>query len=221
VIPPAASGEFVARMEEVLEVYHRPFDPRRPLICLDELPVQLVGESRVPLPAAPGRLERYDYEYVRNGTANLFMVFEPLLGWRAVQVTERRTAKDLAEVLRWLAEDVHDDAKRLVLVTDNLNTHTPACLYEAFPPEQARRIAERLEWHYTPKHGSWLDMAEIELSVLARQCLDRRIGGQEELRQEVWAWEQERNERGVVVQWRFTTADARIKLHRLYPSTQT
>ncbi len=208
-------------MEDVLEVYHRPFDPKRPLICVDEASKQLVGELTQPLPAAPGQPERFDYEYVREGTANLFMIFEPLLGWRHVAVTERRTAKDFAEVLRWLAEEVHDDAEKLVLVTDNLNTHTLACLYEAFPPEQARRIAERIEWHYTPKHGSWLDMAEIELSALARQCLARRIGGQEELRREIGAWEEERNEQGVVVQWRFTTADARIKLHRLYPSIQS
>ncbi len=208
-------------MEDVLEVYHRPFDPKRPLICIDEASKQLISEVTQPVPAAPGQPERFDYEYVREGTANLFMIFEPLLGWRHVAVTERRTAKDFAAVLRWLSEEVHDEAEKLVLVTDNLNTHTLACLYETFPPEQARRIAERIEWHYTPKHGSWLDMAEIELSVLARQCLDRRIGSQAELRREVGAWEQERNERGVQVQWRFTTADARIKLRRLYPSTQT
>lgn len=208
-------------MEDVLEVYHRPFDPQRPLICIDEASKQLVSEVIQPVPPAPGQPERFDYEYAREGTANLFMIFEPLLGWRHVSVTQRRTAKDFAEVLRWLAEEIHAEAEKLVLVTDNLNTHTPACLYEAFPPEQARRIAERMEWHYTPKHGSWLDMAEIELSVLSKQCLDRRIGSAEELRQEVGAWEEERNERGVVVQWRFTTADARVKLHRLYPSTQT
>lgn len=208
-------------MEDVLEVYHRPFDPQRPLICIDEASKQLVSEVIQPVPAAPGQPERFDYEYAREGTANLFMIFEPLLGWRHVSVTERRTARDFAEVLRWLAEEIHAEAEKLVLVTDNLNTHTPACLYEAFPPEQARRIAERIEWHYTPKHGSWLDMAEIELSVLSKQCLDRRIGSAEELRREVRAWEEERNERGVVVQWRFTTADARIKLHRLYPSTQS
>jgi DDE superfamily endonuclease len=208
-------------MEDVLEVYHRPFDPKRPLLCIDEASKQLVGEVAQPLPPEPGQPERFDYEYVRNGTANLFMIFAPLLGWRHVEVTERRTAVDFAEVLRWVVEDVHKDADKVVLVTDNLNTHTPACLYEAFAPEQARRIAEKLEWHYTPKHGSWLDMAEIELSVLSRQCLDRRIGVRDELRQQVGAWEEERNERGVVVQWRFTTADARIKLHKLYPSTQT
>jgi len=205
-------------MEDVLEVYHRPYDEKRPLVALDEASKQLVGETVEPIPAAPGQPARYDYEYVRNGTANLFMVSEPLLGWRAVQVTERRTAKDYAEVLRWLAEDVHPDAEVIVLVQDNLNTHTLASLYEAFPPEQARRLAERFEVHYTPKHGSWLNVAEIELSVLARQCLGRRIGSAEELRREVAAWEAERNERGIEVRWRFTTAEARIKLHRLYPS---
>jgi hypothetical protein len=220
VIPPQASGEFVARMEDVLEVYHRPYNPRRPLVCLDEVPVQLIGETRRPLPAAPGRPERYDYEYVRNGTANLFMVFEPLLGWRAVEVTQRRTARDLAEVLRWLAEDLHAEASKLVLVTDNLNTHGPGCLYEAFEPARARRIAARLEWHYTPKHGSWLNLAEVELAALGKQCLARRIGSIEELRREVGAWADERNERGVEARWQFTTTKARVKLHRLYPSIQ-
>jgi hypothetical protein len=205
-------------MEDVLEVYHRPYDAKRPLVALDEASKQLVGEVVQPLPSAPGQPVRFDYEYVRNGTANLFMVSEPLLGWRAVQVTERRTAKDYAEVLRWLAEDVHPDAEVIVLVQDNLNTHTLASLYEAFPPEQARRLAERFEVHYTPKHGSWLNVAEIELSVLARQCLGRRVATAEELRREVAAWQEERNERGVEVRWRFTTAEARIKLHRLYPS---
>jgi hypothetical protein len=207
-------------MEDVLDVYHRPYDEKRPLVCLDEASKQLVGEVVQPLPPAPGQPERFDYEYLRNGTANLFMVSEPLLGWRAVHVTERRTAKDFAEVLRWLVEDVHAQAEKVVLVTDNLNTHKPASLYETFPPEQARRIAERIEWHYTPKHGSWLNMAEIELSVLSRQCLDRRIETRAELAAEVGLWETERNERGVEVRWRFTTADARIKLHRLYPSLE-
>jgi hypothetical protein len=205
-------------MEDVLEVYHRPYDEKRPLVTLDEASKQLIGEVRQPLPPEPGQPERFDYEYVRNGTANLFLVSEPLRGWRAVQVTERRTAKDYAEVLRWLAEDVHPDAEVIVVVQDNLNTHTLASLYEAFPPEQARRLAERFEIHYTPKHGSWLNVAEIELSVLARQCLDRRLASAEELRREVGAWEAERNERAVQVRWRFTTAEARIKLHRLYPS---
>ncbi len=209
----------MARREDIPEVYHRPYDARRPLVCLDEVPVQLVGETRTPLPPQPGRPARYDYEYVRNGTANVFMAFEPLLGWRAAQVTERRTAKDFAQVLRWLAEDVHPDAKRLVLVTDNLNTHGPGCLYEAFDPARARRIAARLEWHYTPRHGSWLNMAEIELAALGKQCLGRRIGSIGQLRREVAARNEERNEREVGVKWQFTTAKARIKLHRLYPST--
>jgi transposase len=207
-------------MEDVLEVYHRPYDERRPLACLDEVPVQLVGETRLPLPAAPGRPARYDYEYVRNGTANLFMVFEPLLGWRWVKVTERRTAKDLAEVLRELVEEIHQEARKVVLVTDNLNTHGPGCLYEAFEPARARRIAEKLEWHYTPKHGSWLNTAEVELAALAKQCLDRRIGTVEELRRQVDAWQLERNEAQVEARWQFTTAKARVKLRRLYPSFQ-
>jgi hypothetical protein len=219
-IPPKASAEFVCALEDVLEVYHRPYDPRRPQVCLDEASKQLLGEAVQPIPIEPGRPERFDYEYVRNGTANLFLVSEPLLGWRAVRVTDRRTARDYAEVLRWLAEEVHPDADKIVLVQDNLNTHKLASLYEAFEPERARRIAERFEVHYTPKHGSWLNTAEIELSVLAGQCLDRRISSQEELRREVAAWESERNERQVGVDWRFTTADARIKLRRLYPAVQ-
>jgi hypothetical protein len=207
-------------MEDVLDLYHRPYDPGRPLVCLDELPKQLVAETRLPVPARPGQPARYDYEYRRCGVANVFMAFEPLLGWRSAQVTARRTAKDFAEVLRWLAEEVHPDAERIVLVTDNLNTHTPACLYEAFEPARARRIARRLEWHYTPKHGSWLNVAEVELSALSRQCLDRRIGSMDELRAAVDAWELDRNDRGVEAKWRFTTDDARIKLHQLYPSLQ-
>jgi DDE superfamily endonuclease len=207
-------------MEDVLEVYHRPFDPERPVVCLDEASKQLIGETRTPLPPGPGQVERFDSEYVRNGTVNLFMISEPLLGWRAVQVTERRTAVDFAEVLRWLAEELHPDAEKIVLVMDNLNTHKLASLYEAFPPEQARRIAEKLEIHHTPKHGSWLNVAEIELSVLSRQCLDRRIETAEALRREVTGWEEPRNDRAAEVQWRFTTADARIKLRHLYPVLQ-
>ncbi len=207
-------------MEDVLEVYHRPRDEKRPLVALDEASKQLVGAVVQPLPPEPGQPERFDYEYVRNGTANLFMISEPLEGQRHVQVTQRRTAKDFAEVLRWLVEELHPEAEKVVLVMDNLNTHKLASLYEAFPPEQARRIAERLEIHHTPKHGSWLNVAEIELSVLARQCLDRRIESAEELKREVRAWEEERNGRAVEVRWHFTTADARIKLDRLYPSLQ-
>jgi hypothetical protein len=207
-------------MEDVLEVYHRPHDEKRPLVCIDEASRQLIGEAVQPIPASPGQPERVDYEYTRNGTANLFMVFQPLIGWRDVHVTERRTARDFAEVLRWLVEDVHAEAERIVLVCDNLNTHGPACLYEAFPAERARRIAERLEWHHTPKHGSWLNMAEIELSVLSRQCLGRRIESMEEMDRQVQAWRDERNDREVKVKWQFTTADARTKLRKLYPSTE-
>ncbi|MGA9855787.1 MAG: IS630 family transposase [Gammaproteobacteria bacterium] len=219
-IPPEADAEFACAMEDVLEVYHRPYDEKRPLVCLDEASKQLIGETVQSLPAEPGQPERFDYEYVRNGTANLFMISQPLLGWRTVQVTERRTAKDFAEVLRWLVEDLHDEAERVVIVMDNLNTHKLASLYEAFPPEQARRIAERLEIHHTPKHGSWLNMAEIELSVLARQCLDQRLESSAKLQQEIEAWELERNEQQVEIKWQFTTDDARIKLHRLYPVIQ-
>jgi len=207
-------------MEDLLDLYQRPYDPKRPLVCIDELPVQLVSEVRLPLAVAPGRPARYDYEYRREGVANLFLIFEPLLAWRAVQVTARRTAVDFAEILRWLVEDVHDDAQKVVLVVDNLNTHGPWCLYEAFAPERARRIAAKLEWHYTPRHGSWLNVAEVELAALAKQCLDRRIGSAGQLTREVDAWDEDRNERMVGARWRFTTADARIKLHRLYPSIQ-
>lgn len=219
-LPDGPSGEFVARMEDVIGVYHRPPDPKRPLVCIDESSKQLVSEVRAPLPTAPGTPARYDYEYKREGTANLFMISEPLAGWRQVTVTDRRTAKDFAEVLRWLVEERHPEADKLVLVTDNLNTHDPGCLYEAFEPDRARRIAEKLEWHYTPKHGSWLNVAECELAALSGQCLDRRIGSATRLRQVVTAWVKERNERKVGVNWRFTTADARVKLRRLYPAPQ-
>ena len=217
-IPPKADAEFVAAMEDVLEVYHRPYDEARPLVCLDEASKQLVGEVVEPISAEPGQPQRFDYEYVRNGTANLFMLSMPLTGWRAVHVTERRTALDFAEVVRWLVEEVHEEAEKVVLVMDNLNTHKLASLYEAFPPEQARRIAERLEVHHTPKHGSWLNIAEIELSTMSGQCLNRRIPDRETLEHEVAAWEAERNALGGPVNWRFTTQDARVKLKRLYPS---
>lgn len=207
-------------MEDVIEVYHRPYDGKRPVVCIDESSRQLVSETRTPPPPRPGAPARHDYEYKREGVANLFMISEPLLGWRAVEVTARRTARDFAEVLRWLAEDLHPEADRLVLVTDNLNTHDPGCLYEAFEPDRARRIAERLEWHYTPKHGSWLNVAECELAALSGQCLSRRIGSMARLKQVVEAWVNERNEREVGVDWRFTTADARVKLRRLYPAPQ-
>lgn len=207
-------------MEDVLEVYTRPYDPRRPQVCIDETSTQLVAETRVPIPAAPGQPERIDYEYERQGTANLFMVFEPLAGQRRVKVTERRTAIDFAHVIQELVDEQYPQSETLVLVMDNLNTHKPASLYEAFAPAEARRLMERLEIHYTPKHGSWLNMAETELSVLATQCLERRIPDPTTLRQEVAAWEQRRNQAKCTVDWRFTTQDARIKLKRLYPSIQ-
>lgn len=208
-------------MEDVLEVYHRPYDPRRPVICLDEASKQLIGETRLPLPAEPGQPERFDYEYVRNGTANLFMVTEPLAGWRYVAVTERRTAVDFARLLQWLADDLLADAKKIVLVMDNLNTHKMASLYQAFAPAEARRLAERFEVHHTPKHGSWLNIAEIELSALSGQCLSQRIEDRAKLECEVAAWQIDRDERCVGVDWQFTAKDARIRLRRLYPSFQT
>jgi len=207
-------------MEDVLEVYTRPYDPQRPQVCLDETSKQLVAETREPIPAAPGQPARVDYEYERQGTANLFMVFEPLAGQRQVKVTERRTAIDFAHVIQELVDVHYPQAEKIVLVMDNLNTHTPVSLYEAFAPAEARRLMERLEIHYTPKHGSWLNMAETELSVLATQCLDRRIPDQTTLTQEVAAWERQRNTAKCRVDWRFTTHDARIKLKRLYPSIQ-
>jgi hypothetical protein len=207
-------------MEDVLTVYQRPYDPDRPVVCVDEKPVQLIGEVAEAVPAKPGQPERIDYEYVRNGTANVFVASEPLLGWRGMSVTGQRTAKDWAEFIRWLVDDVYGEAAAVVLVMDNLNTHKIGSLYEAFTPEEARRIASRLEIHYTPKHGSWLNVAEVEFSVLGRQCLDRRIGSIEELTAEVTAWVQDRNDEEVVVDWQFTTDDARVKLKRLYPTTQ-
>jgi hypothetical protein len=207
-------------MEDVLEVYKRPYDPKRPVVCLDETSKQLIGETRTPVPAAPGQVAHYDCEYVRNGVANIFMIFEPLAGQRDVEVTDRRTKKDYAQCLGKLSGEMYPDAEMIVLVQDNLNTHSPASLYEAFEPAQAKRLAERFEFHYTPKHGSWLDMAEIELGILGRQCLSQRIDNIEELRRQVNAWEKSRDKADVKVDWQFTTTDARIKLKRLYPSIQ-
>ena len=217
-IPPEASGEFVWRMEDVLEVYTRPYDPQRPQVCLDEVSKQLVADTRPSTGLAPGRPRRVDYEYERRGTANLFLCCEPLRGWRSVRVTERRTRLDWAHCIKELVDVHYPEAERIVLVLDNLNTHSPGSLYEAFPPDEARRLADKLEIHYTPKHGSWLNIAEMELSVLTRQCLDRRISDRAALEQEVAAWEAERNSLGGKVDWRFATEDARIKLKRLYPS---
>jgi transposase len=219
VLPPEQNADFVCAMEDVLEVYQRPYDPRNPVVCFDEQSKQLIREIRRPVPAAPGRPERIDYEYERHGTANLFMVFEPLAGQRRVKVTDRRTAIDFAEVIRETV-DGHPTADKIVLVMDNLNTHKMASLYEAFPPEEARRLIERLEIHYTPKHGSWLNMAETELSVLTKQCLNRRLADKTTLVCETAAWEASRNTARCRIDWQFTTENARIKLKRLYPSIQ-
>ena len=217
-IPPHASAAFVASMEDVLEVYQRPHDPEYPMVCLDETSKQLVGETRVPIAAKPGQPARQDYEYERNGTANLFMIFAPLEGWRHVEVTDRHTAVDYAQILKAISDLNFPKAKKIVLMQDNLNTHKPASLYEAFPAVEARRLVERFEWHYTPKHGSWLNMAESELSVLSGQCLDRRIPDKLTLAEQVAAWEDSRNKKQVKTDWHFTTADARVKLKRLYPA---
>jgi hypothetical protein len=207
-------------MEDVIAVYHRPPDPAYPVVCVDEGGKQLIGEVREPLPVRVGSPAKEDSEYERHGTANLFMAFEPLAGRRVAEVTDRRTAVDFARFLKHLLDVAYPSATRLVLVTDNLNTHCTGSLYEAFAPEEARRLADRIEWHYTPKHGSWLNMAECELSVLARQCLDRRIPDRVTLAREVTAWETKRNAAAVKADWQFTTADARVKLKKLYPTIQ-
>jgi transposase len=219
-IPPEANAEFVAAMEDVLDTYTLPYDPEYPQVCMDESHTQLIGEKCEPLPSEPGSPERFDYEYVRNGVGNLFMMTEPLTGWRHVIVTERRTKVEWASAIQELVDVRFPNAKRIRLVMDNLNTHTRGALYEVFAPAEAKRILDKLEFHYTPKHGSWLNMAEIELSVLSTQCLNRRIPKIDILRAEVAAWEEQRNRRSSKIDWRFTTADARIKLKRLYPSIQ-
>lgn len=205
-------------MEDILTVYKRQFDPDEPLVCMDETSKQLTAETRRSIPASPGRPARYDYEYERNGVCNLFMFFEPLAGKRHVSVTERRTKVDWARQIKDLLDMHYPKAKKVTLVMDNLNTHTGASLYEVFEPSEARRLLDRLQIHYTPKHGSWLNMAEIELSILSRQCLDRRIPDKESLIAEIGAWQQNRNNSKKQVDWRFTTSDARIKLKRLYPT---
>jgi transposase len=207
-------------MEDVLEVYTRPYDPLRPQVCMDETSKQVLRDTRAALPMAPGRSRREDYEYERGGVANVFMFTEPLAGRRWVDITEHRTKVDWAQQIGELVEERYPEAERIVLVMDNLNTHSPASLYEAFDPERARRLCEKLEIHYTPKHGSWLNMAEIELSVLSRQCLNRRVPDFENLQAEAHAWQRRRDEKGVRIDWRFSTDDARIKLKRLYPSRQ-
>jgi len=205
-------------MEDVLDLYKQPYDPKHPQVCMDETSKQLVSEVAQPIPVEPGHPERFDYEYERQGVANLFILFEPLRGWREVKVTEHRTRRDWALLMKELVDVHYPLAETIRLVMDNLNTHTAGALYETFEPAEAKRILDKLEFHYTPKHGSWLNMAEIEFSVLSRQYLDQRIGDKETLIREIGAWQKERNEKWVKMEWRFTTADARIKLKRLYPS---
>jgi hypothetical protein len=217
-LPEGPSAEYVAAMEDVLEVYHRPYDPTRPMVCMDESNKQLIAEVRPPLPPKPGAIAKVDCEYERRGTANIFMAIEPLAGKRTVQVTDQRTRIDWARFIHYLLMTVYPEAAVLVLVMDNLNTHMIASLYEAFDPATARALAVRLEIHYTPKHGSWLNMAETELSILSGQCLDRRMDNKEFMTREVAIWEQDRNAGQSKIDWQFTTADARIKLKRLYPS---
>jgi hypothetical protein len=214
---PKPSARFVAKLEDVLDVYQRPYDPKRPVICLDEVSKELRQTPQGTLPLAPGHSPCQDYEYQRQGVCNLFLSIEPLRGWRRVRVTQRRTRCDFAEELQALADEVYPEAEKIVLVVDNLNTHSPAALYERFEPAEAHRLAQRFEWHFTPEHGSWLNMAECELSVLTRQCIGRRMPDMDTLRSEVQAWQAKRNRTHVTIDWHFTTADARIKLKRLYP----
>jgi len=215
---PRVDGEFVARMEDVLDLYAERPDAKRPVVCFDESPTQLIGEARAPMAAKPGRLERYDYEYRRNGTANLFVFLDVHRSWRHVKVTEQRTALDFAQCMRELVDVHYPDAKRIRVVLDNLSTHAPGALYEAFSPQEARRVLQRLEFHFTPKHASWLNMVEIEIGVLRCQCLDRRIDDQARLHAETAAWERERNVSGARIRWMFTAAKARQKMGRAYPA---
>jgi hypothetical protein len=217
-IPPDANAPFVCAMEDILEVYKRPYNPNNPLVCMDEITKQLSKEIRREIPAEPGQPARLDYEYERNGVRNLFLFFEPFGGKRYVSVTARRTKVDWALQIKDLLDRHYPDAEKVVLVMDNLNTHSGASLYEAFPPQEARRLLERLEIHYTPKHGSWLNIAEIELRILAGQCLNRRIPDQQTLEHETHQWQTERNLLQAKIDWRFSTDDARIKLKRLYPT---
>lgn len=216
-IPPQQDARFVCAMEDVLEVYARPLDLKRPLVCLDEAAKQLLGEKHQPLPATPQHPLRYDNQYLRHGTCALFMLFEPLNAKRHILVHERRTALDYAHVIRYLCDELHPTAHKIVLVQDNLNTHGPHSLYQAFAPQEARRLSERIEWHFTPRHASWLNMAEIELSVLARQCLQERMTSQHQLQEQIKVWQQRRNQTATRVNWHFTTKDARNKLSKLYP----
>ena len=216
---PRVDGEYVARMEDVLDLYAEAPDPKRPVVCFDESPVQLIGEVRQPISAKPGQLERYDYEYRRNGTVNLFVCLDAHRPWRKVKVTERRAAEDYAQCMRELVDAHYPDAERIRVVQDNLSTHSPGSLYQAFPPAEAKRVLRRLEFHYTPKHASWLNMVEIEIGVLHGQCLDRRIDDPKRLACEIAAWERQRNAAGAHIKWMFTTDKARAKIGRAYPNT--
>jgi hypothetical protein len=217
-LAPTADPAFVWHMEDVLDVYHRPFDPLRPVVCLDETSRQLLGEVRAPRPAGPGRPARRDPEYVRGGVANLFLLTEPLRGWRTIRVSDQRTRLDFAACIKDLVDVHYPHAERIVLVLDQLNTHSPGSLYAAFPPAEAKRLADKLEIHHTPKHGSWLNMAELELSALQRQCLRQRLPDRDAIEREVAAWADRRNTQTKRIDWQFTTADARTKLRRLYPA---
>ena len=219
-IPPEHNGSFVANMERVLDVYKRPFDPLHPVVCMDESPKQMIGEVRPPIPVSPGQPAKQDYEYRRVGVCNIFLACEPLAGKRLVTITERKTKRDWAVFLEQIAGH-YCNADKITLVMDNLNTHEPGALYEAFPPEKAKALWDRFEFVYTPKHGSWLNMAEIELNVLTGQCLNRRIDDIAVARKEVNAWQKHRNNRQAKVNWQFTTKDARIKLSRLYPTLES
>jgi transposase len=216
---PLVNADFAAAMEEVLDLYATPYDPKRPKVNFDESSKQLINETRIPLPAQPGQLERFDYEYERNGVRNIFIFVEPQAGWRHVEVTERHTKLDFAQQMKWLVDQRYPEAERIEVILDNLCTHKAASLYEAFEPAEARRILRKIDFHYTPKHGSWLNMAEIELSILQRQCLDRRIPDEQTLKQEIAVWEQQRNYQRATIDWRFSLDNARTTLKRLYPST--
>jgi len=220
VIPPKRNADFVMHMEDVLDIYQRRYDPKVPVVCMDEQPVQLIKETRVPIPAKPGMPKRIDFEYERNGTANNFMFTEPLAGWRKVNVRERKTKVDWAEEVKELLDTDYPRAKKVILVCDNLNTHKLASLYDAFEPSEARRLIKRLEIHFTPRHGSWLNIAEIELSVFTRQCLNRRMPSIKKLRAEAKNWYRRRNKSQKQIKWQFKTKDARIKLIQLYPQIQ-
>lgn len=216
-ISPGSDSDFVAAMEQVLDVYKRPYDPRRPVVCMDESPRQLIKETRIPIPAVPGRLERFDYEYERCGVCNIFMASEPLGGKRIVEVTDQKTKADWAIFIEHISTQ-YQEAERITLVMDNLSTHKPGALYDVFPAAEAKALWDRFEFVYTPKHGSWLNMAEIELSVLSRQCLNRRLENKEVLQAEVEKWQADRNNKNAKINWQFKTSDARIKLQRLYPT---